>query len=518
MMRGYRKMKSENQLDFILKLKFDISLSVIFNADEHPSKLIFGAGQKSAELIVRQYLVSRLLELNFNKEILYCIGDNHRKFSYPLPATWLQIVSQSGVNVNFLKSSIKFKWFIFKCFLGGFAVFGKSLINSLKEWLKPSYSGINNYVYFDGLVSSNIPKANSKPSYDVISWYLQWSQKEKNISSILHRSTSSPDLEVDGITIKSVNTTLPPLTNISLLLKYFGWFIQGVLFSLIELLRNNWWHPLMMMEAVKARAVQLLDSSHLAKDYLFHNSGWIYRPLWTYEAEKKGAKISFYFYSRNCENFKSTQGYPIQANLWNITNWPRYLVWNESHEEFIYRCISKEACVLNVGNIWFQDNSELDFELPDNSIAVFPVQPMRDSFYQSLGLELEYYVALNSNRFLNDIYQEIHESGSIMVLKSKRDIGRLLTHSYNKVFNNLLSKKDVLNLDPGISAYRVIQQSKAVISMPFTSTALIAKELGKPACYYDPFGMIQKDDRASSGIDIITGKKELENWISKLDN
>lgn len=510
-------MKSESRLDFILKLKFDISQSLIFNADLRPSKLVFGAGQKSAELIVRQFLVSRLLELSFNKEILYCFGDPQRKFSYPLPHNWLQIVSQSGVRVNFLTSSIKFKWYIIKCFLRGSAIFGMYLMTCLKELLKPSYAGIKNYVYFDGLVSSNIPKANSKPSYDIISWYLQWLQKENNILYILHRATSSHELDIHGITIRSVNTTIPPLANIYLVLLYFGWFIQGGLFSLIELLRNHWWHPLMMMEAVKARAVKLLDSSHLAKDYLFHNSGWIYRPLWTYEAEKKGSKITFYFYSRNCENFKSPHGYPIQANFWHITNWSRYLVWNESHEEFIYRCVSKEANVLNVGNIWFQDNSEIDVKIPNNTVAVFPVQPMRESFYQSLGAEMEYYVSMTANQFLNDAYQAIHQSCGIMALKNKRDIGRLLTHSYSNVLNNLLSKKDVLNLDSGISAYRVIQQSKAVISMPFTSTALIARELGKPTCYYDPFGLIQKDDRASSDIEIVTGKRDLERWLSNLD-
>ena len=53
--------------------------------------------------------------------------------------------------------------------------------------------------------------------------------------------------------------------------------------------------------------------------------------------------------------------------------------------------------------------------------------------------------------------------------------------------------------------------------MPFTSTALIAKEMGKPSCYYDPHGMIQKDDRAASGIEVITGKSELEIWLANLD-
>ena len=50
--------------------------------------------------------------------------------------------------------------------------------------------------------------------------------------------------------------------------------------------------------------------------------------------------------------------------------------------------------------------------------------------------------------------------------------------------------------------------------MPFTSTALIAKEMGKPTAYYDPLGLLQKDDRAAHGIDILSGMDELEGWLS----
>ncbi|MDF5690836.1 polysaccharide biosynthesis PFTS motif protein [Aquirufa aurantiipilula] len=517
MMRGYRKMNSENKLDFILHLKYDISNSKIFQSKEQPSKLIFGAGLKSAELVVRQYLVSRILDVNFNKEILYCFGDSNRKFSYPLPYAWLQKVRKSGIKVNFLTSSLKFKWYVLKCFLGSILVFGKQLKHNFSEIFNPSFSKLSNYVYFDGLVPSNIPKSNSKPSFDIINWYLQWSENEKKLSYIVHQVKSVPELAKNGVNIKSVKTPIPPLRNPLSITKFILWFFQAMIKSLMDLLANHWWSSLLMMEAVKARPIQYFGESELAKDYLFHNSGWIYRPLWTYEAETKGSKITLYFYSRNCENFKYAHGYPIQSNYWQITNWQRYLVWNESHEEFIYRCINKNAIVLNVGAIWFQDNCDIEFTLPFNSVAVFPVQPLRDSYYQALGIDLEYYISLNANQFLEDCYQVILEKRMILVLKNKRDIGNLLTNSYNKRINSIILDKAVIVIDSNISANRVIQQSKAVISMPFTSTALIAQEMGKPTCYYDPFGMIQKDDRASSGIEIITGKKELEVWFSKLD-
>ncbi|MHA8097984.1 polysaccharide biosynthesis PFTS motif protein [Aquirufa aurantiipilula] len=516
MMKGYRRLKSENRLDFLLKLKYEISNSSISSIGKCATPRIFGAGVNSAELIVRQYLVSRLLEPNFNKEILYCFGDQQRVFSYPLPPAWLQIVKDSGIKVNFFTSSLKFRWYVFTCFIGGGAVFVKYILSCIQEIIHPTYPSSKPYVFFDGLVSSNIPKSSSKPSYDILSWYLRWSNKERGLTAILHRAVSTPELAMDGIRIKSVKTTLPPLTKLASILRYTCWFIVGMMTSCLDFFMNHWWNPLIMMEAVKAKALQYVAPAELAKDYLFHNSGWIYRPLWTYEAEKKGANITFYFYSTNCENFKLPQGYSIQANFWDITNWPRYLVWNESQRDFIYRCVSKNANVLKVGSIWFQDNSDIDFQIPDNSVAVFPVQPVKASFYQSLGADFEYYVSLNTNQFLKDCYQVLKEQKSIFVLKNKRDIGKFRDKSFSKLINTIESNVDVMNLDLGISAYRVIQQSKAVISMPFTSTALIAKELGKPSCYYDPLGMIQKDDRASGGIEIVTGKEELSSWLSKV--
>ena len=53
--------------------------------------------------------------------------------------------------------------------------------------------------------------------------------------------------------------------------------------------------------------------------------------------------------------------------------------------------------------------------------------------------------------------------------------------------------------------------------MPFTSTAQIARELGKPACFYDPTGMIQRDDQAAHGIPIIIGRVELQAWLALLE-
>jgi polysaccharide biosynthesis PFTS motif protein len=103
-----------------------------------------------------------------------------------------------------------------------------------------------------------------------------------------------------------------------------------------------------------------------------------------------------------------------------------------------------------------------------------------------------------------------------MLWKRKRKVKKETSFahpSYLSSVERLSRYENVISVDPDISANRVIEASTLVISMPFTSTALIARELGKPSCYYDPTGLIQQDDRAAHGIEIIRGPEELTRWL-----
>ena len=73
-----------------------------------------------------------------------------------------------------------------------------------------------------------------------------------------------------------------------------------------------------------------------------------------------------------------------------------------------------------------------------------------------------------------------------------------------------------ISISPDYSAVDLIKKCSAVISMPFTSTALIGKHLNIPSVYYDPFGLVMKDDRAAHGVPIIIGKEALTDWLTDL--
>jgi polysaccharide biosynthesis PFTS motif protein len=104
-----------------------------------------------------------------------------------------------------------------------------------------------------------------------------------------------------------------------------------------------------------------------------------------------------------------------------------------------------------------------------------------------------------------------------MLHKIKR-VNKFAHKKYTRRIKQLSEKYNYIEVHPSVDALQIIQKTKACISMPFTSTALIAKFEGKPSVYYDPSGIICKDDRAAHGIPILNNIEDLRKWVENIDN
>jgi polysaccharide biosynthesis PFTS motif protein len=307
---------------------------------------------------------------------------------------------------------------------------------------------------------------------------------------------------------------IPSLTSIASQARFLGWSVVAVAIATADLFRGRWWHALLLSQASTATTVRLLPAGDLARDYLFHMAAHIYRPLWTYEAERRGARVILYNYSTNIETFKRADGYPTQANSWQVTTWPRCLVWDQGQAEFFARMTGGRTTIQVVGPIWFSTSPLMLGAVPTLAVAVFDVQPHRASWYQLLGMGDEFYTPSTVNQFLLDAHRAVGEAGATMILKRKRDIGRQQHPSYAAVGRRLEKAGHFLAVDPSIAATKVIAESRAVISLPFTSTALLGRAMGKPSVYYDPLGTVQRDDRAAHGVPVVIGYEELARWVA----
>lgn len=512
-MRGYRRLRAGNRLSRIVDLKEALTNTRLTVEAEHASARIFGEGRKGAETIIRQYLLFRVGGYSLNRALLASLGGGGAVI-HPLPARWRQIVREQGFAVAGFRSAAWWYAYVVLLWLHGLRLLLGGVFSGLREAIRPSSTTLGRYAYFDALTSGNLPQPGvDGRSHDILSWYLQWPGRAPDLDALAHGVKSVPAGTIQGCRVIPLPHPIPPLAEREGVLRFLAWGLGAGGYAALDLLRGRWWHALLLGEAVKAAQARLCNPVRLARDYLFHNSNWIYRPLWTYEAAARGSRILFYFYSTNCESFKTPGGYPIQANSWQAMNWPRYLVWDEGQAEFVRRAVGEGAQIHVVGSIWFHSSAAEIPSLPPRAIAVFDVQPVRTAFYRTLGLALDYYTPETATRFLGDIHDVARSCGTRVALKRKRQIGRLAHPAYRRFVESLDASPDFIAIDPDTSALRVIEKSAAVISLPFTSTALIARELNKPTCYYDPTGIVQKDDRAAHGIAIISGRAELTRWL-----
>ena len=514
-MRGYRLLKNSGKLNRIWLLKDELTTCNLGINLKNFSTHIFGnEGVKFSEIIVRQYLLNRFCGLELNKALLYSVSKGNGKVIYPLPKIWRQIINSHDFEVSSFWCALLWQLKVFLYF--GFGVVRIFKISFQGFISKNSSENYCQYIYFDRLTESNLPSPDGNGK-NIFSWYSQWPGRKEDIQKYRH-SVKTPDnpLAINDIKIEFQDSPIPGLVGIASRFKYLRWGLLASVIAFIDMFRGRWWHAILLNQAAMMGQVVHIKSNLLAREYLFHNSGWIYRPLWTYEAESRGSAISFYFYSTNCEHFQKFNKKASVYYGFRAMSWPRYLVWDMRQAEFIKEVVGTEANISPVGEIWFLNGSQLNSLMPKNSIAVFDVQPVRDSFYYTLGLETEYYTPNIAIAFLSDVAYSISNNNKTFVLKIKRQIGKLAHPKYRYFLQKLDSSNDFINIDPSVSAGDIIANSSAVISMPFTATALLGRAAGKPSIYYDPEGLIQKNDPAAHGIPILSGKLELEIWVRGL--
>jgi len=509
-LRGYNILKEQNNLGLISKLNIALTHTVFqdIKNDQYFHTFLFNMGG-DPELAVRQFLLSRM---QLSNPILFAFGKKE-SVTVSLPPLWIQVLSNHGLAVNRSYSVIKF-------YAQVLLYLGYGFYSGLRFFLLSIYRKLFKkndhfrYIFFDSLGFGNLPSEENK-SYDIVSWYLNYLGYPKDFDTVCHTVKTKKDIRLESHLVKYNESPIPNIASYKKLAFYFVWVFYASFIAFINIFLGRWWYALLFAEVGKLAQIHFSEKEALAKQYLFHNSGWIYRPLWTYEAEKKGSEIIFYFYSTNCENFKRVNEYPPLNYGWETMSWSRYLVWDKYQADFVKRAVGSEVKIDVVGIINFHSGNSILPTLPkEGLVAVFDVQPMRSSFYKTLGIDLEYYIPEIANQFLSDITEVTSRNGSILH-KRKREVGKIAHPKYRNFMRLMETSPNYILIDPNLSASRLIEKSDMVISMPFTSTALIAREFGKPSIYYDPSGIIQKDDRAAHGIPIVVGKLELRAWVEK---
>ena len=499
--KGYKQLKNDNKLDFLLKLVDILSRTKLNNTivlKGFPCKHDF-----NTELSIRQFLTVRVLGYSFNKAILYSIGAN-KPLRCPLPKEWRSALIKQEVQVDRLSCALLWQGYVFLLWAYGVIQGLKSII-----YLINSKKILREYVFFYDITKDSLP-TNSK-TYNIVNWYLKWKEGVKNVDTIAHSAPNVSDYKYNNLQVSYIDG-LPNLEGIQIV-RYFFLQVYLIFYSLFFIFIKPY-SAILLSELLKLLRVNLANDKELARDYLFHSSGPYYRPIWTYAAEDKGSRILFYFYSTNTENFKTKAGYPIQRPR-HLMSWSHYLVWDKFQTDFLKRFGHHKSIIEEVGPIWTSSSGGV-IDVSLNSIAVFDVTPNNEDVYVTLGLGSEYYIPKIVNQFLDDIYSVLEKNDVLMAHKIKRT-NKNAHEEYMQNLKVLHKQTNYIEIDPDIDATQIIKKTKACISMPFTSTALIAKHEGKPSVFYDPSGITQADDRAAHGIPILVSIDELQQWVEGIN-
>jgi polysaccharide biosynthesis PFTS motif protein len=501
-LKGAKLLRNNKNPFLVAKVISNLS-SVSLNIDTKkiPHYLV-GNHANHAEALLRQILLKKYERMC--SELMYSIGTGEN-VRIALPYEWISVIEQHGFNVSHFGSKIKLFKYSFFCLFKGV----RQLLQVLAGY--NSYRSVieKTYVVFLELYKTNLPLHNFEKKYDIISWYKNYILNHKNIAEIW----AVAPLEKKRVISPNICVTkgiFPKYGSLIKLIIFVCRVTATFILALFGILRGRWWYGFLYEESILLSYVTLCNDDKLAKEYLFHNSSWFYKPLWTYDVELRGASVSLYYYSTNIEaiefgNYK-TVNYGIDVMRWN-----KVLVWDRQQKEYLKKFNNKAEYQI-VGTIDFSDGAALpDINYKKFNIAVFDVTPTRVSFYTSLGYALApYYSKELVTLFYLHIINVMTGDNINLLLKHKRNVdANFIATSFIKK-QKLITKESFKIIESDISASRLVENVDAIISLPYTATSIIGKNIGKPAIYYDPSGTILKTEH--HGIPVLKSIDELAAW------
>lgn len=515
--RGYLMLRKKNILHIPAELKSKLEATRVLPRGGRLSTNIFGLIAVDHDLIVRQFLLSRYLCIysRFNYFLLSSIGSANNRFYFPLPLSWREVLTGANIPAETRLNSLLWQIEVFVHWVNALRRILWISIHSLGALISKT-RWPSDYALFSGISGEMLPdQKNPLLERNVINWYAAWKGRGPSVTTLACTAPTKCEINIPGMKIFSVKIDLPTLPSYSALAKFFLWGLSSSILSFGRLVSGKWWDALMLSEAAKAAVVRYNTKERLAREYFFMYD-WTYRPIWTYLAESMGSKIYFFFYSTNSEQFKTESGYIPLLFDWRSINWPNYVVWDQYQEDFIARHSRAEARFHIAGPLHLSGKAPVEINFQKKSLAVFDVMPMRLSIYATLGLSKEYFVAKTCIDFVRDIIDIASELNCHVYVKTKRSVSKRVDAPYQHLLANLQERDNLTVLSADYPAETLIRKTAMSVSMPWTSTALIAHYFAKPACYYDSTKTLLHDDRGAHGVPVCVGRKELRQFLLTL--
>lgn len=469
-------------------------------------------GLKEAALdCLRQRLVATLIYRQVIPQLLLHLHDPKARLSLGLPKAWRNKMALLGVSLSPVGSDAKWALWLVIFYLHGARSGLQVLKWSLLRRLPPAET--SSYAVLMSLNKNNLPQRSAQPAYDFVSWYRASPMCSPEVRTVWTHLPKSGSTSRDQHGVRTPYF-FPRLDGLAAHCRFAAVLLSLFAKTFLKWVRGEWWEVVLLEQRVHCEYARLLDPEDFARFYVFNSAHFALRPLWSYLAEAAGSSIDFCFYATNIETFGTSPLHPrpYWPGYQGMT-WKRYGVWDSYQADLIHALGHRGEPTVVLGSVGFTDKDWPRQQIPRACVAVFDVTPQRIASLALRGIPQPYYTAALAIRFLEDVDEVLANEGLKMLYKKKREIGKISAAGYRRRLAATLNKDHVVAVDPDIAPQHLIAEALAVISMPFTSTALIGRSLRKPTVFYDPLGVLVGEYRLAHGIPVIGSKLELLAWL-----
>ncbi len=461
------------------------------------------------DICVRQYLLASTLYTDLQPSVLLAV--RARSTGVAAPLQWRRHLEAQGLHFKATASALLYGRIVLLHGLRGITTAGRILAASLQGKLREAPQ--HPYDVLMTLPPSLLSRGGNGPRDSLVGWF---ADRAAGASVWVETAADASRLPANCSAIPSA---LPRLSGVGYLhfilgsARAFGAGIMGVLVGQPHLM-------LLMRDMVQLAHARAVGASGMARSYTAENSQWIHRPLYTVWAERMaGSRAQLLFYATNMDEMIQLglrHGAPTFLPGYRIMSWSDYLVWDRHHADLVAAWGHDKSHIKVVGTVPLTDSGSLIPPLPARSIAIFDVTPLKPIRLAKIGLVPTYYSATVAVDFLRQCQQAVTALQGTLILKQKRDTGNHAHSAYRQETERLKASPDVVILDPGISAGRLVEMCDAVVSMPFSSPSLFGQGAGVPAALFDPTGMIVASERQRHGLPLLRGEPALQEWLAEV--
>lgn len=441
------------------------------------------------ELLINGSLVESIIESSLRK----------KKLIYPLPQRWIEIFNTNGIPVNKFICLTYFVVYRFKNLLKNYYKVTHIAVRKFDKNCNIKTNSVLIFVNFSSSMNYTAPFS----GFDFFNWLQDKKLINRNLQSIYSICSKKSKLhnEITSSQLFKFNMIATIVTCFKLLIKYRYQFVK--LFFIAPNLFINY---INLNEEIFLNISKfIIPSSHR----------WI-KTSWHLRIEELGTEIMFVNLSDSSEPSKTfDQDLPINwypfsqwKNISSCSNWQKSII--ESQNALIP---TPRIEVLGVPD--WQDAGNLFINNKNKYVSVFDFEPHIGHYGYTCLNDSGYTDIRNILMFIESIAEMAEKLKIQFIYKSKRVIDMSRRHkTYINSLHRISSSNQYFSVvDEAIAARRIILNSSASIHMPFSSTALIARESNVPTCFYDSVGLIESNDPGANGIEIINDVKVLSQWL-----